>query len=274
VHSDVGIDLAWWSGSVNDEFVYDDIQADPVHQLQESLIESNCDSFESLSTQEARSSSIEAAFQTTSQPSGFYQQSFELNIPASYDIDFEQEALSAFPDATYSKVVQDSTPPPQSGWNLTSSSSTLRFDGDSHDNIGRGFRSLPNETLHQESPENRKIPISQALLSTCPCCSKTFSSMRISTHIQMCSEKSKHPFRCEPCGEVLTSRKDLSRHQESKRHHEKSTTHRNGSIPAQEHACTCGKKYQRKDGLLRHIRGMTERPDDDTHLAVQVGPSN
>lgn len=256
---------AWWTDFIDTKFVSNEVVTNQVHQ--ESRIASAGVSLEIPSAKEAGTSSIEATFQTTRQPFGFCQQSFGLNVPANSNIDLQQKALLACPDGTNSKVIRDSTPPIQSEWNPTTSSSALRFDCDLRDKTSRGFTTFPNKTFCQESQEKRKSQVPRLNPFKCPHCCKNVSSQRFRSHVQKCQEYIQHPNRCDACGKEFTLPKDVTRHQEL-------GSCPNGPTPARTFACTCGRNYLRKDHLLRHINTMTGSSEDDKHLAVRVGLSN
>jgi len=257
----------WWTEFVNTQFVENQVVANQVHQV--SRITSAGVSVEIPRANEAGTSNIETAFQTTChQTFGSCQQSFEFNVPANFDIDFELEALSAGPDGSNSKVIQTSTSPVQSDWNPTTSSSALSFDCDPRNKTDRSFTPWSNETFYEESQKKLKCPISRPNPSTCPHCRKIISSKQFRSHVRKCQWHIQHPNQCDACGKVFSILKDVTRHQKY------GSCPKRSSAPKRTFVCACGKDYPRKDHLLRHIQTQTSTSEDDKHLAIQVGRSN
>lgn len=225
-------DPDWWTDNINSEAFSDEVHQDCRIALASVSPEIPC-------ANEVGTASVLAAFQTTSQPSGFCQQSFGFNVPASFDIDFEREALLAYPDGATCKVVQNSISLVQSDWNSMKPSSARR------------------------SRKKSKSQFSSLRPFKCPQCFKPFPSERhLGYHIQ-----ESHSKICGFCGRGFGLSKDLKRHQDT-------TSCLNGSAPTRPFACTCGKRFARKDHLQRHISNTIGRSEDDKHLVVQVCPSN
>lgn len=174
--SDAVQDPVWWTDCINPEYASKEVVTNQVHQ--KSRIAPASVSLEISRAEEAGTSSVEAAFQTTYEPFGFCQQSVGLNVPATSDIELRQKALLACPDGPNSKVIRDSKSSIQSDWNLTTSSSAQRFDCDLRDKTGRSFTTLPNETFCQDSQEKRKSQVSRLNPFKCPHCHKNGSSKR------------------------------------------------------------------------------------------------
>jgi len=152
-------DPDWWTDNINSELV-----SSEVHQ--ECRIALASVSLETPRANEVGTDSISAAFQPASQLFGLSQQSLDFNVPANFDIDFEQEASQAYPDSASCMVVQNSM----------KSSSTPRSDCDFYGTTSRVSTPLGNETLCQESQENRKSQIPVLRSFKCPHCSELFSS--------------------------------------------------------------------------------------------------
>ena len=174
--SNTGPEPTWWTDFINTNVVSDAGVESPVHQ--EGPFASASVS-ETSSATPVGSPSIEAAFQTTSQPFGSYRQSFGVNASANFDIDLRPQANLAFPNGTNSKSVQDSTSPVQFDWNFMTSSSALRYYCDIHDKNSRSFTTPPSESFCQESQERRKRPISRLHPFECPYCRNHISSKRV-----------------------------------------------------------------------------------------------
>jgi hypothetical protein len=160
-------DQDWWTDNINSEFI-----SSEVHQ--ECRISLASVSLEPPSAIESDSTS--EGFQAASQPSGFSQQSFDFNMPADFDIDFEQKASQAYSDSASCMVAQNSVSPIQSDWNSTQSSSTLPFDCDFYGNISSVSTPPGDETLSQESQERRQSQISVFDPFNYPHCFKPFPS--------------------------------------------------------------------------------------------------
>jgi hypothetical protein len=246
-------DPDWWTVNINSEFV-----SSGVHQ--ECRIALASVSLEPPSA--IGTDSRSAVFESTFQPSGFSQQSFDFNVSANFDLDFEQGASQAYPDFASCMVAQNSTSPVQSDWNSMPSSSTQHLDCDFYSTISSLSAPPGNETLCQGSQANGKSRISVFHPFNCPHCSNPFSSERgLRHHIQNSHKRFRHPNICDDCGRSFTLPKDLKRHL-------KILSCRKGSAPTRLFACQCGKTYSRKDHLLRHINAKIRRPEDDIHLAV------
>jgi len=207
--------------------------------------------------------SLSAVFQPAWQPSGFSQQSPDVNVPANFDIDAELEALLAFPGGANCMVFPDRTF--QSDWDSTPISSlTPRSDCDFSSPTSTVSSSPEDESLLHESHPNGKCQISVLPSFECPHCSTLFTSeQRVGSHIQT---SHRHASKCNSCSKHFTIPKDLRRHLQT------TASCRAGS--ARPFACKCRETFVRKDHLLRHIRRKTERRNDGKHSAVHVGPSN
>jgi hypothetical protein len=161
----------WWIDNINPEFVSGDVE---IHQGCPIALESV--SYEPPGAIVAGTDSLSAVFQPASEPSGFSQQSLDLNVPANFDIDVELEALLAFPDGSNCMVFQDSTSLLQSNWNSIPLLSTPRSDCDISSPISTVSTPLGNGTLCHKSHQNRKSQISVLPSFKCPHCSAFFTS--------------------------------------------------------------------------------------------------
>jgi len=262
-------DPDWWTVNINSESV-----SSGVHQ--ECRIALASVSFEPPSAIGTDGRSV--VFESTFQPPGFSQQSFDFKVSANFDLDFEQGVSQAYPDFASCMVAQNSTSPVQSDWSSMPSSSTPPFDCDFYSTISSLSTPPGNETLCQGSQANGKSRISVFHPFNCPHCSNPFSSEQrlryvallscpllfsynYRHHIQNSHKRLRHPNICDDCGRSFTLPKDLRRHLQT-------LSCRKGSAPTRLFACQCGKTYSRKDHLLRHINVKIRRPEDDIHLAV------
>lgn len=270
------LDPPWWNENINSELFSNDIEL-----CQESPIALEIVHHEPPGEFGVGPDSLSAVFQPASYPSGFSQQSPDVNVPANSDIDLELEALLAFPDGSNYTVFQDPTFPHHSDWDsVPLSSFTPQSDCDLFSPISTVSTSAEDENRFHESHQNCKSQISALPSFRCPRCSALFSSeQRVGyvaaqlyawmfidndrSHIQT---SHRHASKCNGCGKRFTIPKDLRRHLQT------SASCRKGSAPL--FACKCGATFVRKDHLLRHIRRKTEERKDVNHLPVEIGLSN
>jgi hypothetical protein len=236
--------------------VHTELFPSEVHQRRQIVPASVCKTSHAIEAQ----SKISAAFQTAFQPYGFSQQSVGFSVPANFATDFDPQAFQASPESAKSITSQNFMPLVQPDWNSGESSSTSEFDCETYSVTSSVLTPLENETTRHESQENPKSQISVLHASRCQHCSQIFSIERLGHHIQKSHKHLQHPNICGGCKRRFSLPKDLERHLE--------TSISCGKRLARPFACKCGSTFTRKDHLLRHIRNMARRLEDDKHLIV------
>jgi len=124
-----------------------------------------------------------------------------------------------------------------SQWNTTEPA--LPLGADSHSGSASSVdlnRFSPDYSTPAQNDEAPKLPVPRLHTSECPTCYRPFTSQyQLREHVK----KSHQSFICNDCCTIFKYNKDLKRHQNTEKA-----------------ACSCGKKYARHDGLLRHIANL------------------
>lgn len=242
-------DPDWWTENVNSELF-----SSEVHQDSQITFESVLETSQAIEATD----SVSAVFQPASQHPAFVQEQLDFNVSDNFAIAFEQTAPQTYPNSADCMVFQNSIPTVQPDWNPTNSPSTLGSDCDSYSSSSRVSTPPENETLCQESQQNRKNRISTPRSVICPHCPIKFASeRRLGSHIQ---KSHRNPSTCNHCGKRFGLSRSLNRHL--------ALSCQKGLSPKQRIACKCGKTYSRRDGFLRHIKDMTGKSEGDEHHAV------
>jgi len=178
----------------------------------------------------------ESADARTADNSGFYTwyDSIGLN-----DLDLAEDLHFNMPSSEWSTT--------EPAFNLYASSHSGSVSGADSDQCA------PDHSMLIRNDAAPKLSVPRLRYFKCPTCNRPFSSeYRFSEHLQK-SHTTVQSI-CDYCPQGFKHKKDLKRHQ---RVHE-----------ATKIACSCGKKYARHDGLLRHL---AERLiEAGRHKAIQL----